>query len=300
VVHLHSVFVPLNAAVARTWAGPLVLSPHGGYDPVALSRSFLRKQVYSALHEKRMVRRATTVVGLTDIEAEHVRGFAGPVVTAVIPNGVAAPAAAHGGTWLRDRFRVPPGARLAVFVGRLDVRQKGLDRLVRAAAAAPSWHVLLVGPDHRGGCDRLLRMIARSRAAGRVHFAGQLEPAALADVHAAADLFVLPSRFEGLPMSLLEALALGVPALVSPEVDRLVPVSGRGAGWVSTPEGLGRALEALAPLAPDEWLRRRAAAQALAGEYDWDAVAAAYEDLYGAVRRRWTAEAGTIPGAVPR
>jgi glycosyltransferase involved in cell wall biosynthesis len=69
---------------------------------------------------------------------------------------------------------------------------------------------------------------------------------------------------------------------------------------VSTPEGLGRALEALAPLAPDEWLRRRAAAQALAGEYDWDAVAAAYEDLYGAVRRRWTAEAGTIPGAVPR
>src|SRR5512133_937152 len=207
VVHLHSVFVPLNAAVARTWTGPLVFSPHGGYDPISLCRSFLRKQVYSALYERRMVRGATAVVGLTEVEAEQVRDFAGPVVTAVIPNGVAEPAASRGGTWLRDRFRVPRGARLAVFVGRLDVRHKGLDRLVRAAAAAPSWHVLLVGPDHRGGWEQVLRMAARSGAAGRVPLAGPLERSALADVHAAADLFVLPSRWEGLPMSLLEALA---------------------------------------------------------------------------------------------
>jgi glycosyltransferase involved in cell wall biosynthesis len=299
VVHLHSVFVLLNAAVARTWNGPLVFSPHGGYDPVSLSRSFLRKQVYSALYEKRMVRRATAVAALTEVEAAQIRDFAGPVMTAVIPNGVAEPVAGRG-TWLRDRIRMPRDARLAVFVGRLDVRHKGLDRLVQAAAAAPSWHVLLVGPDHRGGRDQLARMIAKTGVAGRVHFMGPLEPAALGEVHAAADLFVLPSRWEGQPMSLLEALAQGTPALVSPEVDRLVPVSAAGAGWVSASEGLGRVLEGLAGLSPDEWSSAGGAARALARGYDWDTVAAAYEDLYGAARRRWAARAGAVPRTARR
>src|SRR5215207_3117628 len=288
-VHLHSVFVPLNAAIARAWTGPLVLSPHGGYDPVSLRRGLLRKQVYSALHERRLVCRATTVLALTDVEAGQVRRFAGPVATAVVPNGVTPLSPPAAGPRVRERFGIPGDARLAVFAGRLDVRHKGLDRLVRAAGAAPSWHVLLVGPDHRGGLAALRQLAARSGAAGRLRFAGQLQPAELADVHAAADLFVLPSRWEGLPMSLLEALAAGLPALVTPEVDRLVPVGTRGAGWVAAPEELDSALEALATLPTVEWSRRAAAARELARDYDWDAVATAYEETYDAVLRRWRA-----------
>ena len=296
-VHLHSVFVPLHAAVARAWTGPVVLSPHGGYDPVSLRRSVLRKQVYAALHERRLVRRATTIAVLTEVEVAQVRDFAGPVRTAVVPNGVT-PRPAGRGEAVRERFGIPPGARLAVFVGRLDVRHKGLDRLARAAAAAPGWHVLLVGPDHRGGGAELRRMLAGSGAAGRVVLAGQLEPAALPDVHAAADLFVLPSRWEGLPMSLLEALAQGVPALVTPEVDRLVPVGARGAGWVSAADGLGATLDALAAVPPAGWSERAAAARELAGDYDWDAVAEACERAYGAALRQWAAGPAAVRGAV--
>jgi glycosyltransferase involved in cell wall biosynthesis len=300
VLHVHSVFVPMNAAMTRAWSGPIVVSPHGGFDPVSLRRSFLRKQVYSALYEKNMIRRAATTVALTEVEAEQVRAFAGEVVTAVVPNGVAPCPAGITGTSFRHSVGVPADARLAVFVGRLDVRHKGLDRLVAAAADAPTWRFLLVGPDHRGGHQRLQQMAADLGISARMYLVGQLEPASVAGAYAAADLFVLPSRWEGLPMSLLEALAQGLPSLVSPEVDRLVPVSRSGAGWVSAPSELGATLEAVAKLPTAEWSKVAQAARSLARSYDWDDVAAAYEAVYQEARQRWAEGTTAARGASPR
>jgi glycosyltransferase involved in cell wall biosynthesis len=300
VVHLHSVFVPSNTAIARSWPGPIIVSPHGGYDPLSLKRNLLRKRVYSALYEKRMVRRSATMVALTEVEVAQVRAYAEGVVTAVVPNGVAPQPPGTGGKPFRDNLGIPTDARLALFVGRLDVRHKGLDRLVAATAVAPSWRFVLVGPDHRGGERRLQHMAADLGASARLYLVGQREAAALTDAYAAADLFVLPSRWEGLPMSLLEALAQGVPALVTPEVDRLVPVSSSGAGWVSSPSELGPTLEATAKLPPAEWSRHAEAARDLARDYDWDNVAAAYEEVYRAALQRWTAGNTATRGAFPR
>jgi glycosyltransferase involved in cell wall biosynthesis len=292
--------VPSNTAIARTWRGAVVVSPHGGYDPVSLRRSLFRKRVYSTLYEKSMVRRAATAVALTDVEAAQVRAFAGDVVTAVVPNGVAPRPAGMGGRSFRDRVGIPADARLAVFVGRLDVRHKGLDRLMAATAAAPTWRFLLAGPDHRNGHQRLRRMAAGLGTSARIHLVGQLEASALTDAYAAADLFVLPSRWEGLPMSLLEALAQGIPALVTPEVDRLVPVSRSGAGWVSAPGELGAALEAAVALPPAAWSGAAQAARRLARRYDWNDVAAAYEDVYRTAIRRWAARTTAARGVSAR
>ena len=162
------------------------------------------------------------------------RAYAGDVVTAVVPNGVAARTSGNGGAAFRTRHEIPADARLALFVGRLDVRHKGLDRLVEASATAPSWQFVLVGPDHRGSRRRLLQMAVDLGVRARLHFIGQLDSAALTDAYAAADL-VLSSRWEGLPMSLLEALAQGIPSLVTPAVDRLVPVSQSVGGGCPVP-----------------------------------------------------------------
>jgi glycosyltransferase involved in cell wall biosynthesis len=247
-----------------------------------------------------MVRRSAVAVALTEVEAAQVRAYAGSIATAVVPNGVGPPPPGGDAVSFRKSLGIAADARLALFVGRLDVRHKGLDRLMAATAGAPTWRFVLVGPDHHGGRQQLLRMAADLGASGRVHLVGQRETEALLDAYAAADLFILPSRWEGLPMSLLEALAQGVPSLVTPEVDRLVPVSRRGAGWVSAPKELGRTLETLATLPSAEWSGRAEAARDLARDYDWDKVAAAYEDVYDAALRRWTAGTRSARGALRR
>lgn len=122
------------------------------------------------------------------------------------------------------------GPRRLVTVGSLEHLYKGQDVLLRALARLPQLQAILVG----GGAytEPLRRLAAELGVAGRVDFRGPLPSgeAVRAELDA-ADLFVLPSRQEGLPRALLEAMARGLPAVASgvggiPEVlpsDDLVP-----------------------------------------------------------------------------
>ncbi|MDP9022193.1 MAG: glycosyltransferase [Actinomycetota bacterium] len=283
VVHLHSVFVPRNAAIARGLKVPYALSPHGGYHPVSLARRRMRKLVYRAAVECRLIREASLVPVLTQDEANHVHRLVPAARTVVIPNGVARrPPTDLDPTAFRGRYGVDSRQRLAVYVGRLDVQHKGLDRLLRGAATAPEWRLLLVGPDHRGGREILERLARELDLRDRIGFTGAVGPR---DVHAAlaaADLFTLTSRWEGQPMALLEALSHGTPALVTPVVERVVPVAASGAGWMAPPAELGPILQRLASANRGDWSGHRAAARRLAARYDWDAVAERYEEVYAA------------------
>ena len=110
------------------------------------------------------------------------------------------PAAAHG------------GARTVVAMGRM-TRQKGFDLLLEAFAARaadhPEWTLEIWGEGPQHG-----ELEARAHApdlAGRVRFPGRADDAYA--VLAAADLYVLSSRYEGFPMVLCEAMASGLPVL---------------------------------------------------------------------------------------
>lgn len=131
----------------------------------------------------------------------------------VIPNGVHAPAAPA------ERDQPSTGDKIvAVTVSRLS-RQKGVDRVIAALSDAPDHVMLLVVGDGEEELS-LREQAARLGVADRVHFAGRLDRADVADALAAADVFVFPARNterEGLPISILEALASGLPVLVPAE-----------------------------------------------------------------------------------
>jgi glycosyltransferase involved in cell wall biosynthesis len=280
VVHLHGAFNPSNTAVSRALGRPYVFSPHSGYDPVSLRRSSLRKRAYTLLFERAMLRRAALVVALTGVELEHCRRFGATGPLEVIPNGVAPPP----GDLERTRFRAELGldddVPLAVFVGRLDVHRKGLDVLVDGFAHARPWHVALVGPAFRD-VDQLERRVAELRLTDRVHLLGERHGRPVLEAMASADVFTLLSRWEGLPMSLLEALSVGTPAIVSRAVERVVGVQASGAGWAVEPNQLAGLLRELDHPARREIRSRRTAASALARRFDWEEVAERYERAYG-------------------
>jgi glycosyltransferase involved in cell wall biosynthesis len=282
IVHLHSVFSPPNALLARRLRVPYVLSPHGGYAPASLARSRARKAVYTWLVERRLVRGAALRVALTHDEADDLRAF-GALPTAIIPNGVSPAPRQVDQSAFRRELGLDRDTRLLLFVGRLDVLHKGLDVLVRGVAAAPGWQAVLVGSDFRGGAERLRSLARTLGAETRLTLTGPRWGQSLHEAFAAADCFALTSRWEGLPLSLLEALAHGIPAVVTPAVDRLVGVVAAGAGWSAAPSELAARLCTLRDLDDRERARRATAARALSARYDWATVALRYEAAYAGV-----------------
>ncbi len=150
------------------------------------------------------------------------------VYNAVDHAGLAArAAAARARPALRAALGLPPGRRLIVTVAR-HVPQKGLEFLIDALARPPlvarDVRLALVGT---GGLTAALQSRAAERGVGpRVQLLGRRED--VVEILAAADVFALPSLYEGLPVALLEALAAGVPAVASdiPEIREVTTAAG--------------------------------------------------------------------------
>jgi len=284
VVHLHGAFNMWNTLISRALRGPYVFSPHSGYDPVSLRRSRTRKAVYGLLFERAMLTRASLIVALTEVELAQLQAYGARTPAAVIPNGVDPAPVEIDAAAFRAELGIGTATPLALFVGRLDVHRKGLDVLVRGIAGTPGWHLALIGPRFRD-VPRLEAMIEELSVGERVHIVGERRGHRLHEAFATADIFALTSRWEGLPMALLEALSFGKPAVVSPAVDRLVPIAASGAGWVAEGEGLPAVLEEAAVARGGGLRMRQEAARLLARRYDWDSVARQYRVAYERARR---------------
>ena len=105
---------------------------------------------------------------------------------------------------------IPEDRKLILYVGRIDY-QKGIDWLISIApqflSAHPNYDLALVGNGPSSLIRKLQRRISRADMAGRIRFLGWWKD--VAPLLARADLLVLPSRYEGLPNAVLEAMAAG-------------------------------------------------------------------------------------------
>ncbi len=234
-VHIHGLWETSTAVAVRAAhrAGlPYVLSAHGMLEPWALRNKRLKKQIYAALIERGNVARARCLHALTEAEAEDYRRFGAKQPVAVIPNGVHLPVGIGPELFL-GRFPSLQGKRIVLFLGRIHFK-KGIDLLVDAWADVwrqhPDAHLVLAGPDFENTRQAIEARVAGRGLGSAVSFTGMLTGQAKWSALAAAEAFVLPSYSEGLSVSTLEAMGMGLPVIVTTHC-HLPEVAKANAGW---------------------------------------------------------------------
>lgn len=272
---------------ARTWRGVVRLA----YDLAVAPRH--------ALLWRRALGLASAVVAPSEEVAAGVRGSAAATSrrVTVIPHGVDtfrfAPAP-EARLRVRRRLGLSPEAFVAVLAARL-VPEKGIDVALRAAVHAPDVSLVIAGEGARAGA---LAVMARALGiAERVRFLGRVAHEAMPECLAAGDVFVLASRCrEGLPVSLLEAMASGLPVVATSRGGQASAVAPGRTGVLVSPGDAAALAAALSRLGADPELRRSMSAAArreACARFDVEAMVRAYEEVLTRATGGSTAATGT-------
>jgi glycosyltransferase involved in cell wall biosynthesis len=235
------------------------------------------KMLYRAVAERRYLDEAAFLHAVSQPDAEGARAVGVRSAIEVIPNGIAPSEIRRtNAPPLSRRFPRLAGLRVLLFIGRLDPQQKGLDVLISALADSdPRLGLVLVGPSFRGSRERLAELARQVGVDGRVEFPGPIFGTEKLDVLSGADVFVHPSRWEGLPFSVLEAAACGVPGVISASSDPTGLLRSGGGAIAGEAEraSLAAALSSVAAMTDEELAAMGRKARAVVTEhFDWDTI----------------------------
>jgi glycosyltransferase involved in cell wall biosynthesis len=278
-VHSHEFTMAVyGAAAGRTAGCPHVTTMHGNQRMTAVWRR--RVALRWAF------RKTAAIVAVSSDTCRHLENTLGlaPGVVQVIRNGVPT---RHGDPApIRRELGVREGELLLVAVGNLDARKghivllHALQQLTDAGLKTP-WRVAIAGG--RGGDQRepLTAFAQQHGFAERLHLLTQRDD--IPNLLAAADVFAMPSLWEGLPLALLEAMLAGK-ALVASRISGIPEAVTDGVqGLLTTPGDVSSLTSALGRLLGDGGLRARLGAAALARaqrEFTVEAMVDAYEQRY--------------------
>lgn len=191
-------------AMAR-WAGvPYLIHVHSGEFPVFYERE---AGPLGRWWVQRTLRRAHAVLALTPGWAERLQVLVGEVRCTPVPNPVPLPTQVPQPRAVRRRL---------LFLGRIRQKKGAFDLLrsfARVLHAQPGARLVMAGDGDLAAGMALCVELGISDA---VHFTGWIDGPAKAAALQAADVFVLPSYFEGLPIGVLEAMASGLVVVASP------------------------------------------------------------------------------------
>lgn len=277
VVHLHGTWVPL-LAVASYLANlkniPVVISPHGCLEPVALKHRRWKKKVALLLYQKHVYFKAALMVATAKPELQSIRRLGIKVPVAVISHGVDVPAQGihrHG------------KVRKMLFLSRIHPI-KGLADLVGAWALVRrvGWKIVVAGPDEAGHLDEILEKINSLGLSDDFEFPGLVTGDQKEALFLEAEFFVLPTYSENFGIVIAEALSRGVPVITTTGAPWEEINSWRCGWWVAPGvEGIAGALVA-AMNTPQGELREmgRRGIQLVKEHYSWERIGRSALEMY--------------------
>jgi glycosyltransferase involved in cell wall biosynthesis len=260
-----------------------VVTIHGVLDSWVLRHNYWKKGLMSALFQKRHLRRADLIHVLSTDEADDLYRHLGPGTgqpnVIVIPNGIRPADFANlpPRGLFRAKLGLAPDQPMVLFMSRLN-RKKGLELLLPAVeqllATHPDVCLVLAGSDD--GYEAETRaFVAERQLTRQIRLVGMLTGNDKRNALADADVFVLPSFSEGFSMAVLEAMAAGVPVLVSARVGFGPILTEKNAAYVAdlTPDSIRQGLAQLIDNRAQRQQIQENARALVAERYDIDVVA---------------------------
>jgi glycosyltransferase involved in cell wall biosynthesis len=271
----------IAAIIARR---PVVVADHAADRRIQVSASGTPRGDWIARHNRLLDRFTAATITCAESQYDLLTGEGVSAEKIVhIPNGV--PIAAledEAATASRAAIGLPEGVPLVLQIGvfRTEKNQIGaLEAFTAVREKVPDAELVFAG-------DGPLRESVEARAAelgatGWTHFLGNRED--IGALLAVADLMVLPSTADAMPMTVIEAMALGAP-IVASEVGDIPAMLGGTAGVLVPPGDLEALAAQIASLLADESRRKQlgAAGRAIAERYDSAAMVSGYEAVFDA------------------
>jgi len=293
-VHIHAVFNHACVAAARACRKqglPYVVRPLGTLDPWSMKQKSFRKRVFWHAGIKKMLRGAAAVHYTTQDEQHAVEeslklshGFVVPLGIEIKPldkSLAVKDLAQHFPTLLEHPY--------VLVLSRLHPK-KALETLLHAFISLTAreefseWRLVIAGDGDPAYVKSLKRIVAGRHGEAFVHFTGWLENERKEAILRMTELVALPSRQENFGLCIAEAMACGVPVLVSPHVNLAPEIEAARAGWIAEVDktALEQAL-ATALSSKEERLTRGGNGKQLALNYAWPNIANQLRQRYSEI-----------------
>ena len=317
--HIHALFSPvttLAATIARYHKLPYIMRPCGMLDPADLQKKKRLKQIYATLLERPNLAGAAAIHFTSKEEAKISERFGLDCIgkmpvprdldcTGILPMpwDLVIPLGVTAGLFpkkLRES-QVP----IILFMSRIEPK-KGLDLLIPALesvlVSGIEFHFILAGsnPQDADYETQIKLQIHNSSLAEYTTITGFVSGDLKVELLTKADLFVLPSYYENFGIAVAEAMAAGVPVVISDRIHIAEDIQQAEAGWVG-PLEVGAIANSIksALLNPQERQRRGLNGKEYAKKhYNWEAIAQqtidAYQQILSSIAEvRWKSEEGS-------
>jgi glycosyltransferase involved in cell wall biosynthesis len=320
IVHIHSIYLfhsTVGALLCSRARVPYVIRPHGTLDPYLRRRHRARKWLHEIVVERHSFKAAAAIQFTAAEEMALARqSRAGrrllkSTAGAIVPNGVVIPKLCEPGALesasegLLQQFPELRGKRILLFLGRINFK-KGLDLLAaafaRLCADRDDIHLLIAGPDNEGYEVRVKGWLRAANVLDRVTFAGMLQGVHKIAAFGISEMFVLPSYSENFGIAVVEAMASGLPVIVSYRVNIWREIAEAAAGLVIKCDSaeLATAITALlddSELCGSMGVRGR---QLVERSFTWEVAAEQMIKLYERILRERHGTSSTVDSRVLR
>ncbi len=260
---------------------PYIIIPRGELTSQGQSRKGLKKKIANFFICKKYANKAAAIQYLTEQEYQD-SGNSWNKKHIIIPNGITLPEVTKT-VFSKEGIK-------CVSIGRIEPYQKGLDLLIEACAEikeqliSANCTIMICGPDKEGKLQNLKVLVKNYGLEQTIKFHDGVFGKEKETVLLKSDVFIIPSRFEGHPMALIEALSYGLPVIATTGSNMRKEIEEYDAGW-----GADNSIESLKDailkmLNSNEHYKKSNNSITLSKEYEWDSLAIRAHDAFIQIR----------------